>query len=98
MAKIKSFSSLRKADALHEISETKEPLYITRNGETYLVILSPELYEEITEERDHYKRAFEKEREMSALVSQIERSRQAIAKGQRYSEEEFDKRMNEILT
>ena len=62
MPGIESISVLRQSVRLDQASQSKEPLYVTKNGRAYLVVLSPELYEEIIRERDHYKQALERER------------------------------------
>lgn len=98
MPGIESISVLRQTVRLDKASQSKEPLYVTKNGRAYLVVLSPALYEEIIRERDHYKQALEREREISELASKVERSRQNIAEGQCYSEEEFDRMMDKILS
>ncbi|MFQ6114896.1 MAG: hypothetical protein ACE5NG_12580 [bacterium] len=98
MADIESISVLRQTDRLDKVSQSQEPLYVTKNGKAYLVVLSPGLYEEIIKERDHYREAFEREKEIRELVSKVERSRKNIDEGQYYSEEEFDKMMDKILS
>lgn len=98
MADIQSISVLRQKEILNKVNQTKEPLYVTKNGKAYLVLLSPDLYEEIIQERDLYKQAFEKDREMDELVLKVKKSRMSIEEGQCYSEEEFDKIMDSILS
>ena len=98
MADIESISVLRQTESLDKVSQTKKPLYVTKNGKAYLVVLSPLLYEEIIKERDHYKQAFEREREISELISKVKSSRDNIEEGQCYSEEEFEKMMDKILS
>lgn len=97
MADIQSISALRQTDTLDKVSQSKEPLHVTKNGKAYLVVLSPAFYEEIIKERDHYKQAFEKEKELSELMSKIERSRKSIEEGQCSSEEDFDRMMDKIF-
>ena len=58
MPNIQPISILRQKDKLDKISQCKEPLYLTKNGKAYLVIMSPESFEEIIKERDHFKQAF----------------------------------------
>ena len=98
MADIESISVLRKTDKLDEVSQNRKPLFVTKNGKAYLVVLSHELYEEILRERDHYQRAFEREREIKELISTVKKSRQNIQKGESFSEEEFDRMMDKILS
>jgi len=98
MPDIESISILRQADRLDKVSKSKTPLFVTKNGKAYLVVLSPESYEEIVKEREHYKRAFEKEREIRELVARVEKSRQNLTNGDFYSEEEFDRMMDKLLS
>jgi len=98
MADIQSISALGQMNTLDKVSQAKEPLYITKNGKAYLAVLASAYYEEIIKERDHYRHAFEREREISDLVSKVERSRHNIAEGQCYSEEKFDRMMAKILS
>ncbi len=97
MAKIEPISILRHSAFLDKISQSNEPVYVTKNGKAYLVILSPRQFEEIIQERDHFKQAFEKEREMQALIEKIKRSRENIDEGNVYTEEAFDRMMDDIL-
>ena len=78
--------------------QSNKQLYVNKNGKAYLVVLSPLLYAEMIKERDHYKQAFEREREMNELVEKVEKSCQNIAEGQCYSEEEYEKIMDKILS
>ena len=98
MPDIESISILRQTDRLDKVSKSKSPLYVTKNGRAYLVVMSPESYDEIIKEREHYKEAFEKERQVRELVAKVERSRQKIADGEYYSEEAFDRMMEELLS
>ncbi|MFQ5637308.1 MAG: hypothetical protein ACE5IR_04870 [bacterium] len=98
MVHIDSISVLRQTDRLDKVSQSNMPLFVTKNGKAYLVILAPKVYEEITKERDHYKQAFEREREVKELALKVEKSRQEIEKGECYSEEEFEKMMDNILS
>ena len=97
MPNIQPISILREKENLDKFSKTNEPLFITKNGTAYLVLLSPDSYDKITQERDHYKKAFEREKEVRELAHLIERSRKNIANGQYYSEEQFDKILENIL-
>ncbi len=97
MPDIQSISALRQKDTLDKISYSKEPLYVTKNGKAYLVLLSPAFYDDIIKERDHYKKAFEKEKELSELVLKIGKSRKSIKEGKSYSEEDFDRMMDNIF-
>jgi len=54
------------------------------------VILSPDYFDEILQERDHYRLAFERERELHDLALKVNKSRDSIKAGKSYSEEEFD--------
>lgn len=98
MPNIESISILRKTEKLDEISQSNQPLFVTKNGKAYLVVLSTAHYEEIVKERDHYKQAFEREREIAELVTKVEKSRQEIRKDEHYTEEHFEKMMNQILS
>ena len=71
MTNIKPVSILRDKEVLDELSVSKEPLYVTKNGESYLIVMAPKTYEEIIKERDHYKNALEREKELIALISKI---------------------------
>ena len=74
MTNIESISVLRQTDRLDQVSQNNDPLFITKNGKSYLVILSPEHYEQIVEELEHYKQAFDKEREIKELAAKVEKS------------------------
>jgi PHD/YefM family antitoxin component YafN of YafNO toxin-antitoxin module len=98
MPNIESISILRQTDWLDKISRSKTPFFVTKNGKAYLVVMSHESYNKITEELDYYKQALEREREFKDLAAKVEKSRQSIADGKCYSEEEFDKMMDKILS
>ncbi|MBC8182823.1 type II toxin-antitoxin system Phd/YefM family antitoxin [candidate division KSB1 bacterium] len=97
MPNIQPISILREKETLDKVNRTKEPLFITKNGTAYLVLLSPDSYDEMIHERDQYKKAFEREKEIRELAHKIDRSRKNIKDGKYYSEEEFDKIMENIL-
>ena len=97
MPNIQPISILREKKALDQVSKSKEPLFITKNGSSYLVILSPDFYDKIIEEKNHYKLALERERELQDLVLKSNQSRDSIKEGRFYSEEEFDRMMETIL-
>lgn len=97
MPKIEPISILRERETLDRLSQDKEPLFVTKNGSSYLVILSPDSYDEIIKERDHYKKAFEREQEINKLIQKVKASCSQIEKGESYSEEEFDKILESIL-
>ena len=97
MPKIQPLSSLREKEVLDQISESKEPLFITKNGSAYLVILSPNFYDEITKELNYYKSALEREKELHDLASKVNKSRSSIKAGKSYTEEEVDRMMETIL-
>jgi PHD/YefM family antitoxin component YafN of YafNO toxin-antitoxin module len=97
MPNIQPISILREKKTLDQISESKEPLFITKNGSAYLVILSPDFYDEIIKEMNHYKLALERERELRDLALKVNKSRDSIKAGKSYSEEEFDRMMETIV-
>ena len=94
MANIEPISILREKNKLDKVNQTNEPLYITKNGKAYLVLLSHNYFEEIITERNYYKQVFEREREMKELILKVKKSRKNIEQGQSYSEDEFDKMMD----
>lgn len=59
--------------------------------------MSPELYDETMKELDHYRQAFQREKEVGELVEKVEKSRRKIAEGEYYSEEDYDKLMDSLL-
>lgn len=61
------------------------------------MILSPDFYDEITKELNHYKTALEREKELYDLALKVKKSRDSIKAGKSYSEEEFDRKMETIL-
>ena len=97
MSNIQPISILREKKVLDQISQSKEPLFITKNGSSYLVILSPDSYDEIIKEMNDYKLALERERELHDLALKVNKSRDSIMAGKSYSEEEFDRMMETIL-
>jgi PHD/YefM family antitoxin component YafN of YafNO toxin-antitoxin module len=97
MPNIQPISILREKKVLDQVSQGKEPLFITKNGNAYLVILSPNFYDEITKELNHYKSALEREKELHDLALKVNKSRDSIKAGKSYSEEEFDRMMETIL-
>jgi PHD/YefM family antitoxin component YafN of YafNO toxin-antitoxin module len=96
MANIKPVSILRDKEILDEVSTSGEPLYVTKNGESYLIVMSPETYEEIVQERDHYKNALEREKELKSLMSKVDRSRKNIESSEIYSEADMDQMIDGI--
>lgn len=97
MPNIQPISILREKKVLDQISQSKEPLFVTKNGSAYLVILSPDFYDEIFKELNHYKLALQREREWHDLAVKVSQSRESITAGKSYSEEEFDRMMETIL-
>lgn len=99
MPNIQPISILREKNVLDQISQSTEPLFITKNGSAYLVILSPESYDKIIKELNHYKQALQQERELHDLAFKVNQSRESIKAGKFYHEEEFDQmlEMAEIL-
>ena len=73
MINIESISILRQTDRLDRVSQNEEPLFITKNGKAYLVILSPAHYEQIVKELEHYKQAFDRERELKELATKVKK-------------------------
>ena len=96
MANIKPVSILRDKEVLDEVSTSGEPLYVTKNGESYLIVMSPGTYEEIVQERDHYKKSLEREKELKSLMSKVDRSRGNIESGESYSEADMDQLIDGI--
>ena len=66
---------------LDQISESKELLFITKKGSAYLMILSPNFYNEITKELNNYESALERESELHDLASKVNKSRGSIKGG-----------------
>ena len=97
MPNIQPISILREKKVLDQINQSKEPLFVTKNGSAYLVILSPDFYDEIIKELNHYKLALQRERELHDLALKVNQSRDSIKAGKSYSEEEFDRKMEDIL-
>jgi len=97
MPNIQPISILREKKVLDQISQSKEPLFITKNGSAYLVILSPDFYDKIIEEKNHCKLALERERELRDLALKVNQSRDSIKAGKSFSEEEFDRMMEKVL-
>ena len=61
------------------------------------MILSPDFYDEITKELNHYKRALQRERELHDLALKVSQSKDSIKARKSYSEGEFDRMMETIL-
>jgi PHD/YefM family antitoxin component YafN of YafNO toxin-antitoxin module len=97
MPNIRPMNILREKKILDQISQSKEPFFVTKNGNAYLVILSPDYFDEILQERDHYRLAFERERELHELAMKVKKSRVAVEQGESYSEQEFDRMLETIL-
>lgn len=97
MPDIRPISILREKKVLDQVSKSKEPLFITKNGSAYLVILSPDFYDEIINKMNHYRMGLEKERELQDLLLKVNKSRDSIKEGKFYSEQEFDRTMETIL-
>ena len=91
MPNIRPMNILREKKILDQISQSKEPFFVTKNGNAYLVILSPDFYSEIIKELNHYKLAFEREKELRDLELKVSKSKDSIKEGKCYSEEEFDR-------
>ena len=97
MPKIESISILRQTDQLDKVSKSKAPLFVTKNGKAYLVVMSHQSYDDICKELDHYRRTFEREREIKSLATKVNKSRQQIAENKSYSERELDEMMEKLL-
>lgn len=97
MKNIQPISVLRQTDILDQVSEATEPLFITKNGRSYLVILSPDYFEQLTKEREHLKNIIERERELQNLVKTVQTSREQIEKGRFYTEAGVDQMMEKII-
>jgi len=96
MPNIKPISILREKKILDKISQEKEPVFITKNGSSYLVLQSQESYDKILAERDFYRDALAREKEIRGLVNIVNSSNKDIADGKYYSEKEFDQLLEKL--
>jgi PHD/YefM family antitoxin component YafN of YafNO toxin-antitoxin module len=94
MPRIQPVQTLRDKSTLKKLSEMDEPIYITKNGNPYFVIMNTEKFDEIVREHDHYKHALEREKEIHDISAKIERSRKNVAAYEVMSEVEFEKWLN----
>ena len=58
--------------------------------------MSPDTYEAIVQERDHYKKSLEREKELKSLMSKVDKSRKNIESGESYTETDMDQLIDGI--
>ena len=75
---ITSFTEYRQhlRDHLRQVRETGRPLFVTTNGETDAVVLSPEAYDALAEKAEKAEKA-----ELAESLALLERSKEDIAAG-----------------
>ncbi|MBN2008312.1 hypothetical protein JW960_03080 [candidate division KSB1 bacterium] len=97
MPNIQPLRVLREKSTLKKLSETDEPVFITKNGNPFLVVMTPGKFDEIVQERDHYKQALEREKEIYNLSMKVDRSRKNISNSETMSEAEFENWIETVL-